>query len=154
MLPYVLNLCFLFSYIMACLNYSISYSYPLNRFYIEFLRSNMLFSSIYSADSLSKFWLWSGGLISGLNVGLTRLSTMAYQSTSLSQMWDLTSFGPFNPSLFAGFLCKVLLIKSAASILQPSGKSLFFRQIYFEKILSLISFLFLPKYGLFPHINS
>jgi len=59
-------------------------------------------------------------------------------------MWDFTSLGPFKPRRFEGLRYKVLLIKSAASRLQLSGISLFFKHIYLSNILSRISFLFFP----------
>jgi hypothetical protein len=119
-----------------------------------FLLSSILFSSTCSGVSFSINLLDIGGRTSGTKGGLTFLSTRACQSMSLSQICDLTSFGPLSPSLFAGFLYRVLLIKSAASILHPCGISLFFKQICFEKMLSLISFLVFPVYGLLPIINS
>ena len=127
-------LCFLFSWIMAWRSCSMSYSYPLNRFCIESRRSSMAFSSNYSGVSFSNLGFVNGGLTSGLKGDSTYFSTSAYQSISLSQICALTSAGPFSPSLFDGFLCSVLLIKSAASILHPVGKSLFLKQIYFENI--------------------
>ena len=39
-------------------------------------------------------------------------------------------------------------------MLQPSGKSDFFRKICFAKIWSLISFLDFPMYGRLPNMNS
>ena len=149
-----LNLFFLFSCIIWCLNYSISYSYPSNKLWMLFRLSMIAFSCCCSEVSLSKCWFCNGGLISGLNALSTFFSRMAYQSTSFSQIWDFTSFGPLRPRRLAGLRYSDLLMKSAASILQPSGRSLFFKHICFEKMLSLISFLFLPKYGLLPIMNS
>ena len=62
----------------------------------------------------------------GMKVGLTFISMIACQSTSFNHTCYLTSLGPLSPNLLAGFLCKHLLMKSAASMLHPSGMSDFF----------------------------
>jgi len=78
--------------------------------------------------------LVNGGRISGIKGASTLFSISAYQSTSLSHIWVFTSYGPFSPRRFDGFLYNDLFMKSAASMLQPAGKSLLRKQIYFEKI--------------------
>jgi hypothetical protein len=94
----------------------------------------MAFSSNYSGVSFSNLGFVNGGLTSGLNGDSTCFSTNACQSMSLSQMCAFTSLGPLSPNLLDGFLYSVLLMKSAASMLQPAGKSLFLKQICFENI--------------------
>ena len=136
---------FLFSIIIAWRSCSMSYSYPLNKFWMEFLLNNSYFNSFYSIVSFSMFMFFSGGRTSGMKGDSYFFSAIAYQSTFFSQMWLFTSLGPLRPSRLAGFLYRVLLIKSAASIVHPSGKSDFFKHIYFEKIRSRISFLFFPR---------
>jgi len=75
------------------------------------------------------------------------------QSTFYKKGWVLSSIDPFNPNLFIGFLYINLLIKSPHSILYPLSYSLFI-YTYFYNIISHISFLLLPLYGLLFNIIS
>ena len=113
-------------------------------------RSSPLNTSSLFACFLSKL----SAFYSGLYGASILFSKSACQSKSRSQMCYLTSDGPFSPSLLPGFLCRSLLIKSAASRDQSSGKSLRLIQTCFAKIMSRISFRVLPTYGLRPNMNS
>jgi len=171
--------------------YSMSYSYPLNSFCIEFRRSRRKLSCMASLLSgvLSILVSVNGGRHSTkqrnrwcqtkkpkfvrtdnrkvFNIDFLNLiqSIIFYkgqkclpgikgasvvfaisdcQSTSRSHRWFLTSWGPFNPSLLAGFLYRSLLMKSAASIVHPSGRSAFFRLICLLKIWSRMSLRVFP----------
>ena len=87
------------------------------------------------------------------------LSNRRSQSKSFSQTCCLTSAGPFTPRRFAGFTWRhyslikrinnTLLMKSAASTVQPGGRSVFFNWICLAMILFLISRRSFPRYGLY-----
>ena len=68
------------------------------------LNQNFLISQVYKLQVIYN--------IPGINVALVFISIIDCQSTSLSQMCCLTSLGPFKPRRLAGFLYKVLLMKS------------------------------------------